>query len=115
MGQAHLAEMIALLGPPPIELISRERDGLKWNWAPAAENAAGKLCTKACGEFMHKHLIPGDRSLEDSIPSLHGEDKRQFIAFVKQMLQWLPENRKTAKQLLDDPWLSDESIKKDWT
>ena len=40
--------MIALLGPPPQELVERERDGLRWNWAPAVENSAGKLCTKAC-------------------------------------------------------------------
>lgn len=44
---AHLAEMIALLGPPPKELLDRERDGRRWNFAPAITNAAGKLCTKA--------------------------------------------------------------------
>lgn len=48
---AHLAEMIALLGPPPKELISRERDGLAWNWAPAAQNAAGAMCTTAADWF----------------------------------------------------------------
>ena len=44
---AHLAEMIALLGPPPKELVEREKEGLRWNWAPAAQNPEGKLCTKA--------------------------------------------------------------------
>lgn len=44
---AHLAEMIALLGPPPKEIVDREREGLKWNWSPAAQNAQGKLCTTA--------------------------------------------------------------------
>jgi hypothetical protein len=28
--------------------VDREKDGLRWNWAPAVENSAGKLCTKAC-------------------------------------------------------------------
>lgn len=43
----HLAEMIALLGPPPRELLECEREGMRWNWAPAAHNPEGKLCTKA--------------------------------------------------------------------
>jgi serine/threonine protein kinase len=34
-----------------------------------------------------------------------GEDKKLFIEFVRKMLQWLPENRSTAKELLADPWL----------
>ena len=63
------------------------------------------------GKFKHEHLIPRDRSLEDTVPSLQGEEKRRFLEFVMQMLQWLPENRKTARQLLEDPWLSDESIR----
>lgn len=29
-----------------------------------------------------------------------------FIRFVKGMFQWRPENRKTAKELLQDPWLN---------
>lgn len=45
--EAHLAEMIALLGPPPKTMIQRERDGMEWKWAPAAQNAAGKMCNTA--------------------------------------------------------------------
>ncbi|KAH8428570.1 uncharacterized protein LDX57_006266 [Aspergillus melleus] len=48
---AHLAEMIALLGPPPKELVIREREGTKWSWAPATQNAEGKLCTTASDWF----------------------------------------------------------------
>lgn len=56
-------------------------------------------------EFIHKDLIPSDLNLVDSTPSLEGADKRLFLKFVSKMLQWLPENRKTAKELLEDPWL----------
>ena len=35
-----------------------------------------------------------------------GEDKRLFIAFVKRMLRWMPEDRATAAELLEDPWLT---------
>jgi len=57
------------------------------------------------GEFMHKDLIPNNVRLEDSVLSLEGEDKRLFLDFVRKVLQWLPEDRKTAKELLKDPWL----------
>jgi len=58
---------------------------------------------------MHKDLIPTDVRLEDSILSLEGEDKRLFLDFIKKMLQWLPEDRGTAKGLLEDPWLQEKS------
>lgn len=114
--QLHLAEMIALLGPPPQELPRREAEMRHWKWSPAIENPAGKLCENARelfggpffdseGEFLHKHLIPSDLTLADSVPSLQGEDKRLFLQFVQKMLRWIPEERMTAKELLNDPWL----------
>jgi hypothetical protein len=45
--KAHLAEMIALFGPPPKELLDREKDGRRWNFAPTIQNSAGKVCKKA--------------------------------------------------------------------
>ncbi|PWY93951.1 CMGC protein kinase [Aspergillus sclerotioniger CBS 115572] len=120
---AHLAEMIALLGPPPAELKRRERDGLNWNWAPAVHNDEGKLCSTASdwfggpffdenGEFMHNHLIPHTLKIEDTVKALDGEQKDQFLSFARKMLQWLPDDRKTAKGLIEDPWLSDDSIRR---
>ncbi|PGH27362.1 CMGC/SRPK protein kinase [Polytolypa hystricis UAMH7299] len=119
---AHLAEMIALLGPPPKDLVDREREGLKWNWEPPAHNDEGKLCSTASefyggpffdenGTFLHEHLIPRDLKLEDTVTTLDGEQKEQFLLFARKMLQWLPEDRKTAKELLEDPWLSAESTR----
>ncbi|KAH6712576.1 CMGC protein kinase [Leptodontidium sp. MPI-SDFR-AT-0119] len=118
--RAHLAEMIALLGPPPKELIDREIRWSKVKWSHVVPNPEGKLSQTARdyyggpffnseGEFMHKDLIPTGVSLEDTVLSLEGDDKRQFLGFVKKMLQWLPEDRKTAKELLEDPWLQGRS------
>ncbi len=39
--------MIALLGPPPKELLDRERKGRMWKWRPAIENSEGTLCDNA--------------------------------------------------------------------
>lgn len=43
--------MIALLGPPPKELLVREREGLRWKWTPAVQNAEGKSCRTASGFY----------------------------------------------------------------
>jgi serine/threonine-protein kinase SRPK3 len=34
-----------------------------------------------------------------------GEERQRFIQFVKRMMTWRPEERSTAKELLNDPWL----------
>ncbi|CZT46548.1 related to protein kinase [Rhynchosporium secalis] len=118
--RAHLAEMIALLGAAPKILIDREIRWSEVKWSHAVPNPQGKLCQTTrefyggsffnCeGEFMHKDLIPTGVSLEDSVLSLEGEDKRAFLSLIKKMLQWLPEDRKTAKELLEDPWLKARS------
>jgi len=115
--RAHLAEMIALLGPPPKVLLDREKLWSDVKWGHAVLNSDGKLCQTAReyfggpffnleGEFIHKDLIPTGVSLEGSVSSLIGDDKRLFLNFVRKMLQWLPEHRKTAKELLEDPWLA---------
>lgn len=53
------------------------------------------------------HLIPANINFQSSVPSLKGKDKdkEMFIHFARKVLQWLSEDRKTAKELLDDPWL----------
>lgn len=64
------------------------------------------------GEFLHKNLIPQDLKIEDTVHALEGDQKAQFLEFAKKMLQWLPDDRNTAKQLIEDPWLSDDSIRR---
>ena len=67
-----------------------------------------KALTFEVGVFTHQNLIPKDISLADSVTSLEGEGKRLFFDFMRKMLQWLPEDRKTAKELLNDLWLASE-------
>lgn len=56
------------------------------------------------GEFFHDHLIP-DRELKETVTSLEGEEKQAFLSFVKDMLTWLPEERKPARELAEHPFL----------
>ncbi|KAL9023173.1 MAG: hypothetical protein Q9180_008351, partial [Flavoplaca navasiana] len=82
MTRAHLADMIALLGPPPVELLK-----------------AGKRST----EFFDKDA---PTSFEESEGNLEGYNKEAFLRFMRKMLQWRPEHRQTAGQLLEDDWLN---------
>ncbi|QKX62035.1 uncharacterized protein TRUGW13939_09191 [Talaromyces rugulosus] len=115
--KAHLAEMIALLGPPPPEVLTRAREMLEHKWpvavskvpnGPRYDNAQdffGGPFFDADDKFLHGYLIP-DRKLADVIPaSLEGKDRGNFLSFAKSMLAWNPAERKTAKELLEHPFL----------
>lgn len=43
-------------------------------------------------------------SLERLEEKLNGNGQQSFLQFTRSMLQWTPETRKTAKELLKDPW-----------
>ncbi|OAX80504.1 CMGC/SRPK protein kinase [Emergomyces africanus] len=116
--KAHLAEMIALFGPPPPKLIARYHHMRDSKWPkPIKKQEDGKLCTSAGeyfggpffdkdGKYLYEDLIP-DRKLADTIPSrlLEEGDKEGFLSFVKMMLAWRPEERKTARELAEHPFL----------
>ncbi|KAG7152481.1 Serine/threonine-protein kinase SRPK like [Verticillium longisporum] len=89
--RAHLAELVALLGPPPTDLLRRGKRSSEF----FAED----------GEWKGDIPIPQLMSFEKSVTRLEGEKKEAFLGFVNGMLQWRPEDRKTARQLHDDPWL----------
>lgn len=61
---------------------------------------------KIAGKWKQDIDIPTGVSLEQSEKFLEGRNKEMFLAFMLGMLQWRPEDRKTAKELLQDPWLN---------
>ncbi|KAI0834278.1 kinase domain protein [Hypoxylon sp. FL0890] len=89
--RAHLAEVIGLLGPPPLDLVQR---GVR----------SSEFFTSD-GQWKAAVEVPQDASLEKSVHYLEGKERQAFLEFVRGMLQWRPEDRKTARQLFDDPWL----------
>jgi len=49
-------------------------------------------------------------SLETREEQFEGEKKEQFLNFIRSMLRWDPNDRLTARELFDDPWLNDYKI-----
>ncbi|UCK59335.1 hypothetical protein AFCA_002153 [Aspergillus flavus] len=86
----HVAELVALLGPPPQEFLQkRELSSVFWD-------EPGKW----------KNLVPvPDRTLEKLAVNIQGEDVEGFLRWLRLALQWNPEDRPTALELLMDPWL----------
>jgi hypothetical protein len=56
------------------------------------------------GNWKGKVQIP-TLSLENLEGNLQGEHKKLFLEFMRKMLQWRPEERESARNLLSDPWL----------
>lgn len=92
--RAHLAEIIALLGPPPKDLLAR-----------------GDLASEFFsdeGKYTAGIDLPSSKSLEEIETLLTGDEKRRFLEFMRKMLQWAPERRNTARELFEDAWLLQE-------
>ncbi|POR33931.1 Protein kinase-like domain protein [Tolypocladium paradoxum] len=114
----HLADMITLIGQIPPLLIQRERDMRHWRWRPAALNPEGRLSSNAAefyggpfftddSTFTRNDLIHTGRNLESEVPKCILEENHAelFLKFIRRMLCWVPEERATAADLLNDPWL----------
>lgn len=56
------------------------------------------------GNFFYHDLIPA-RNLEDHVPSAVEEERHSFLSFIRAMITWLPEERKTARELIEHPFL----------
>ena len=51
--------------------------------------------------------IPQCMDLEKSEMRLEGKNKEAFFQMMRGILQWRPEDRKTAKQMLEEPWINE--------
>ncbi|RHZ48868.1 hypothetical protein CDV55_101388 [Aspergillus turcosus] len=90
---AHLAQLIAALGPPPPEFLAKnpERKADFWD---------------EHGNWLGLAPIPDGRTMEALESRL--ENNSGFLRFIRRALTWMPEQRATAKELLQDPWLTGE-------
>lgn len=87
---AHMARMVSLLGAPSPDLLERS--------AVAAE------IFDDSGMLRGNDGTPNS-TLEDEEENLQGDEKAEFLSFLRKMLQWRPEDRASAADLMKDPWL----------
>ncbi|KAL3495112.1 kinase-like protein [Aspergillus germanicus] len=87
----HLAEIMAALGPPSPQFLAKnpERRADFWDdqgkWLGLAPFCEGRTL-----ESLETKLV----------------DKTGFLKFIRRALTWLSEERVTARELLQDPWLA---------
>lgn len=128
----HIAEMIALLGPPPPEIIQRYQYMRGYSWPGPVRREDGRVCTTAeeyfggpffdndgimillermilgltniLGHFLYEDLVP-DRTLGDAVSFLEGDEREAFLDLARGMLVWHPNFRKSARELIGHPFL----------
>ncbi|KAL2846631.1 kinase domain-containing protein [Aspergillus pseudoustus] len=88
----HLAEMVSLMGPAPPKFLRRSNsEKIRQFWDD---------------QGVWKGSIPTpEQSLETRAQQFSGEDKELFIAFLRRIFCWLPEERPTAEELAYDDFL----------
>ncbi|KAE8356038.1 U4/U6 small nuclear ribonucleo protein PRP4 [Aspergillus coremiiformis] len=86
----HLAELVALLGSPPPEFCQRSHlSSVFWDHA---------------GTWKGLAPIP-KKTLEGLAINIRGEDKEGFLRWLRRALQWNPDDRPTALELVYDEWM----------
>jgi len=91
----HVSEMVAYLGMPPLEYTQ--------------SNHMTKKVFDKQGHWTggSKSVTIPKISLEERVSVLEGEEKELFLDFIRSMLRWRPEDRKSATELLKHPWMAD--------
>ncbi|KAI1843698.1 hypothetical protein JX266_010144 [Neoarthrinium moseri] len=88
--EQHLAEMVSLIGNPPIQFLERsEKCRRYWD---------------AEGNWIAATSIP-EQSFEMRERRLKGKDQELLLAFVRKILCWLPEDRPSAEDIFEDEFL----------
>lgn len=127
----HLAQMMSLLGDPPQKVVDKEREFRKHKLKEPITNPHGKECNTmnefwggpffdddgkqkngqhvanaddATDHVLKKHLIRKGMGLCNKLTELSGAEKETFLDFASGMLQWQPEKRKTARELMQHPF-----------
>ncbi|RHZ70191.1 hypothetical protein CDV55_106711 [Aspergillus turcosus] len=111
----YIAEMIALLGPPPPAVIQRVcQTAEEYFCGPFFDNNGitgfpifNELFSDSrniSGRFLYEDLIP-DRKLDDTVSFLEGDEREAFLDLAKGMLVWHPDVRKMAGELARHPFL----------
>ncbi|RMY93362.1 hypothetical protein D0862_09238 [Hortaea werneckii] len=94
-GCYHLTQMTALMGPPPPDYLARSEEQYL-------------ECDETCAWGNPGSKGVPDMSFEALLERLEGEDKVNALDFVGRIFRWKPEERSTAKELLEHPFFDFE-------
>jgi hypothetical protein len=103
--EQHLAEMVALMGPPPSDFLQRS-EKCKQFWdskgtvLSVSPRITPKRLTSSTGNWICKTPI-SEMTFESRERRLKGEDKAQLLALIRKILRWLPEERPSAEDLFN--------------
>ncbi|EHA48913.1 CMGC protein kinase [Pyricularia oryzae 70-15] len=89
----HLAHMVALLGPPPLDFLKRSATSAKY-WDDD-------------GKWKGSVPIPSPTSLESRFTQFDGERKTIFLDFIRKLLAWDPQQRPSSGDAYMHPWLAE--------
>jgi serine/threonine protein kinase len=89
----HLAHMVRILGPPPLDFLRRSPKSQKY-WDDA-------------GDWKGVVPLPPPATLESLVTSLQGRSKDDFLDFIRGMLQWEPRKRTSTGHAWSHPWISE--------
>lgn len=101
-----------MLGPPPMDMLergARSKEFFDSEGETTLPRYRMKLIEVLLGNWIADISIPQGLTLERSEENLDGEEKEGFLQFMRCMLQWRPEDRWTAKELLGHPWMRGNS------
>ncbi|EFY85852.1 protein kinase-like protein [Metarhizium acridum CQMa 102] len=93
--EQHLAEMVSLMGPPPQCFLEKsEKCQQYWD---------------AEGNWIASTPIPL-QSFESRECRLEGKDKEQLLCLIRTILCWLPEERPSAQDLIENEFLMQHTL-----
>jgi serine/threonine-protein kinase SRPK3 len=93
-----VAEMIALMGKPPVTFLLRSPPEIRQRWV---DDSGEWSCVHPEVKVPRLQLEEEERVLQ-----VAGVDSTPFLRFLRRILVWEPERRATASELLADPWLA---------
>jgi serine/threonine-protein kinase SRPK3 len=109
-------EMVDLLGEPPEDFLRRSEHSSRFfdeNGKYSADcSLDGAVDQIADYRFVFSGKWIADSPvtalpLENRAKHFQGDSKAEILDFLESMLSWLPGERKSARELLGHPWLSE--------
>jgi serine/threonine-protein kinase SRPK3 len=108
-------EMVDLLGEPPEDFLRRSEhssrlfdENGKYSADCSLDGTVDQIADYrfgVSGKWIAEPPITA-LSLQNRVKHIEGDSKVEILDFLKSMLCWLPEERKSARELLGHPWLS---------